>query len=126
MGPLPKVLGAVALVGCLVGASAGGSSAAAPSSQAAGQIREEVTVALKLLQAYVTTKDGKPVTDLNAADFEVTDNGQKVNVSHFENHIVGGDEIAPAAPLVGPHLNRKFFFFLRFRLHRSAQRPQGP
>lgn len=114
MGPLPKVLGAIGLITLLVGASAGGSSAAAPSGQAAGQIREEVTVALKLLQAYVTTKDGKPVTDLNAADFEVTDNGQKVNVTHFENHIVGGDEIAPAAPLAGPRLNRKFFFLFDF------------
>jgi hypothetical protein len=47
-------------------------------------IQEEVTVALKLIQAYVTGKDGQPVTDLTAADFEVTDNGKVVPVTHFE------------------------------------------
>ncbi|MCK7525643.1 MAG: hypothetical protein MZV64_52585 [Ignavibacteriales bacterium] len=49
-----------------------GPGRAAGGGRQAGQIREEVTVTLKLLQAYVTTKDGKPVTDLTAADFEVT------------------------------------------------------
>ncbi len=82
--------------------------------QSASQVREEVTVALKLIQAYVTTKDGKPVTDLTAADFEITDNGQKMPVTQFENHVVGGDDIAPGAPVGAPRLNRKFFFFFDF------------
>ena len=59
-----------------------------------GQIQEKVTVALKLVQAYVTAKDGKPVTDLTAADFQVTDNGKPVTVTHFENHVLGGDDLA--------------------------------
>ena len=124
MGPFAKVAGAAALVILLAGAFAAGSSAAAPSGQAAGQVREEVTVALKLLQAYVTTKDGKPVTDLTPGDFEVTDNGQKVSVTHFERHVVGGDAIAPEAPLEGPRLSRKFFFFfdLAFTDPRSARK----
>src|SRR5512143_1028050 len=113
MGAMPKVVGTVALVLILFGVSGGGSGVAAQTGQT-GQIREEVTVALKLLQAYVTTKDGKPVTDLTAADFDVTDNGQKVSVTHFENHIIGGDEIAPEGPIAGPRLNRKFFFFFDF------------
>lgn len=113
MGPVPKVIGTVALVLILFGVSGSGSGVAAQTGQT-GQIREEVTVALKLLQAYVTTKDGKPVTDLTAADFDVTDNGQKVSVTHFENHIIGGDEIAPEGPIDGPRLNRKFFFFFDF------------
>jgi VWFA-related protein len=114
MGPIPKVIGAVALAAALLGVSAGGSGVAAPSDQAAGQIREEVTVSLKLLQAYVTTKDGKPVTDLTAADFEVTDNGQKMPVTHFENHVLGGADIGPTAAVQGPRLGRKFFFFFDF------------
>lgn len=113
MGPFPKVIGAVAIILVVCGVAVGGPGVAPRSAQTQGQIREEVTVALKLLQAYVT-KDGKPITDLTAADFEVTDNGQKVNVTHFENHIVGGGDIAPAAPVVGPQLNRKFFFFFDF------------
>lgn len=87
---------------------------AGTGGQSGSQLREEVTVALKLLQAYVTTKEGKPVTDLTAADFEVTDNGQKMPVTHFENHIVGGDDIAPGATVKGPRVNRKFFFFFDF------------
>ncbi|MCU0244666.1 MAG: hypothetical protein MUE80_08020 [Acidobacteria bacterium] len=52
--------------------------AAGPAPRAGAQdkpapIQEKVTVALKLVQAYVTAKDGKPVTDLTAADFQVTD-----------------------------------------------------
>jgi VWFA-related protein len=80
----------------------------------AGQIREEVTVTLKLLQAYVTAKDGKPVTDLTASDFEVTDNGQKMPVTHFENHVVGGGSFAPGAPVEALRVTRKFFFFFDF------------
>jgi VWFA-related protein len=80
----------------------------------AGQIREEVTVTLKLLQAYVTTKDGKPVTDLTAADFEVTDNGKVMPVTHFENHVLGGDDLAPGAPVESARLDRQFFLFFDF------------
>ena len=80
----------------------------------AGQIREEVTVTLKLLQAYVTTKDGKPVTDLTAADFEVTDNGKVMPVTHFENHVLGGDDLAPGAPVESAKLDRQFFLFFDF------------
>ncbi|HMA54605.1 MAG TPA: VWA domain-containing protein, partial [Acidobacteriota bacterium] len=89
-------------------------SGAGAAGQSGSQVREEVTVALKLLQAYVTTKDGKPVTDLTAADFEITDNGKKMPVTQFENHVVGGDNIAPGAPVEGPRLNRQFFFFFDF------------
>ncbi len=107
-----SVLAAAVALGLVVfcwpgrGAGAGG--------QAGQQVHEEVTVALKLLQAYVTTKDGKPVTDLTAADFEVTDNGKVMPVTHFENHVIGGDNVAPGAPVEGPRLNRKFFFFFDF------------
>jgi len=90
----------------------------------AGQIREEVTVTLKLLQAYVTTKDGKPVTDLTAADFEVTDNGKVMPVTHFESHVLGGDNLAPGAPVEAARINRQFFFFFDFAFtdHRTSRK----
>lgn len=105
------VAGAAALGLVVFGWPGGGTGA---GGQSASQVREEVTVALKLIQAYVTTKDGKPVTDLTAADFEITDNGQKMPVTQFENHGVGGDDIAPAGSVAGSRLNRKFFFFFDF------------
>lgn len=79
-----------------------------------GQTLQEVTVTVKLIQAYVTAKDGKPVTDLTAADFEVTDNGQTMPVTHFENHILGGDNVTPAVPMEGLRIGRKFLFFFDF------------
>jgi len=91
-----------------------GAGHAAGAAGQAGQIREEVTVTLKLLQAYVTAKDGKPVTDLTAADFEVTDNGKAMPVTHFENHILGGDDLAPGAPVGAARLDRQFFLFFDF------------
>jgi VWFA-related protein len=81
---------------------------------APGQTQKEVMVTVKLIQAYVTAKDGKPVTDLTAADFEVTDNGKPVPVTHFENHILGGDDVAPGVPVEGPRLGRKLFLFFDF------------
>jgi len=120
MDPIAKrtgraAFGAVAGVAGLlliVLGSPGGSAGA--GRQAGGQVSQEVTVALKLLQAYVTTKDGKPVTDLTAADFKVTDNGKKVPVTHFESHVAGGDDLAPAGPVEGPRLRRKFLLFFDF------------
>jgi len=123
MGPKPGIMrragtrllaGGAALCLLVWSAPAGAGGGAGGRGQAGGQVREEVTVALKLLQAYVTSKDGRPVTDLTASDFEVTDNGQKMVVTHFENHVVGGDDLAPAGPVEGPRLNRKFFFLFDF------------
>src|SRR5512136_90479 len=105
------IAGVAALLPILLGLPGG---AAGAGRQAGGQIREEVTVTLKLLQAYVTAKGGQPVTDLTAADFEVTDNGKKMPVTHFENHVAGGDDIAPSGPVGGPRLSRKFFLFFDF------------
>jgi hypothetical protein len=106
------IAGAMALGLVLVAAP--GRAAGSGGAPQAGQVREEVTVALKLLQAYVTTKDGKPVTDLTAADFEVTDNGKVVPVTHFESHILGGDSLAPGAAVGAARLERQFFLFFDF------------
>ena len=105
------IAGVAALLLIVLGQPSG---AADTGRQTGGQIREEVTVTLKLLQAYVTSKGGKPVTDLTAADFEVTDNGKNMPVTHFENHVAGGDDIAPEGPVGAPQLNRKFFLFFDF------------
>jgi hypothetical protein len=78
-------------------------------------LTQDVTVTVKLVQAYVTAKDGKPVTDLAAEDFEVTDNGQAVPVTHFEKHFVGGDQTAPPPPSASQvRTSRKFFLFFDF------------
>ncbi len=72
--------------------------------------KHEVTVAVKLVQVYVTDKDGQPVGNLTADDFEIFDNNKPVPIIHFEKHFV--DQPAAAAETgPGPALNRKFFLF---------------
>ncbi|MCR4409148.1 MAG: VWA domain-containing protein [Candidatus Saccharicenans sp.] len=72
--------------------------------------KHEVTVAVKLVQVYVTDKGGNPAGDLTADDFEIYDNNKPVPVLHFEKHFA--EELA-AAGTEGPRpaLNRKFFLF---------------
>lgn len=106
-----RALTAAAALGLVVFGWPGGRTVA---GNIPGQTQQEVTVALKLIQAYVVAKGGKPVTDLTAADFEVTDNGKPVPVTHFENYIIGGDDVAPTRPAEAPRLGRKFLFFFDF------------
>ncbi len=56
-------------------------------------------VELVRLDAIVLDRDGKPVTDLQAADFEVEEDGRKQEVTSFEPVVVSP---RPTAPVVGP------------------------
>jgi VWFA-related protein len=86
-------------------------------------LQYEVSVTLKLVQVFVTDKQGRPVKDLDKADFEIFDNGRPKTITDFERHFlaVPGKKpelkevtelqktaIPPPARLV--KLNRKFFF----------------
>jgi VWFA-related protein len=100
-----------------------------PSSQDAVRLpiplQHAVTVTLKLVQVYVTDKQGKPVRDLAKEDFTVTDNGRIMALTEFEKHVL---EAAPPPPLAPPPeekivatavppaaaTNRKFFLFFDF------------
>lgn len=112
----------------------------APARPALGQeiavrpqkpLQHEVTVALKLVQVYVTDKKGKPVTDLRKDDFTLLDNGAPVTITEFERHVLAppapaqalpsapAEPAAPAAaaapaPAAKPDLGRKFFLFIDF------------
>ncbi|MFC2166276.1 VWA domain-containing protein, partial [Acidobacteriota bacterium] len=83
-------------------------------------IQEEVTVTLKLIQVYVTDKEGNPVTDLEMEDFELKDNGKIKSISDFERHVLSipKEEIAPQLveknPKAPPKLSRKFLLFFDF------------
>lgn len=63
-----------------------------PSSQDAVRLpiplQHAVTVTLKLVQVYVTDKQGKPVRDLAKEDFTVTDNGRIMALTEFEKHVL--------------------------------------
>jgi len=93
---------------------AGPSTRARQKEQAVPQ--HEVTVTLKLVQVYVTDKEGNPVPDLRLEDFRLFDNGKPVAITEFEKHSLLLPGTAPEEP-AGPsppgpsRLSRRFFLF---------------
>jgi VWFA-related protein len=87
-------------------------------------LQYEVSVTLKLIQVYVTDKDGRPVRDLKKEDFVVFDDGKPVALTEFEKHDllapVSGAETLPAraqpapTPIPSSVMNRKLFLFFDF------------
>jgi len=88
-------------------------------------LKYEVSVTLKLIQVYVTDKDGKPVRDLTKDEFRLTDNGKPVTISAFEKHDLAAAPASgiqapapePTSVLVSteiPVLSRKFIIFFDF------------
>lgn len=95
-------------------ASAGGQDAAAQKP-----LRYEVNVVFKLVQVYAVDRKGNPVTDLTAADFELTDEGKKQKIEHFEkvqtDLSAAPQPEADAAPRpIRTGIPRKFFLFFNY------------
>lgn len=81
----------------------------------------EVTVTLKLIQVYVTDKEGNPIMDLGKNDFNLYDNRRKQKITDFERHILFGPSGQPdsrEAKSVAPHpdeeIKRRFLLFFDF------------
>jgi VWFA-related protein len=88
----------------------------------------EVTVVLKLVQVFVTDKEGNPVTDLTKDDFILYDNGKLQKITDFEKHFLSRpkkpvqpekkvEEVIeetqlPPAREVPTRMNRKFILLL--------------
>lgn len=95
------------------------------SSDNQDTLQHEVTVALKLIQVYVTDKNGHPITDLNQGEFELYDNGKRVNLTEFEKHILYSptrtvQEEKPEVSSAGhSQMNRKFFLFFDFAFNNA-------
>jgi len=81
-------------------------------------IQYNVTVALKLIQAYVIDNKGEPVPGLKAEDFEITDDGQPVKITDLEYHsaVLPVPFVKPVTETPPPaaKLNRKFFLWFDF------------
>ena len=121
-----KARGAIR-TGCIVlGLFIGIEVQAQPPQRQAVPIQHEVAVTLKLVQVYVTDKEGSPVPDLLAADFDLFDNGKSMTITDFEKHTLftpgkpGEAEEKSLEPSVS-RLNRKFFLFFDF----AFNNPQG-
>jgi VWFA-related protein len=90
------------------------------------RLQYDISVALKLIQVYVTDKDGRPVRDLTKDDFIVYDAKKPVAVTDFEKHDL---TLVPAAALEptlekealtpARDLNRKFVIFFDFAFNNA-------
>lgn len=103
-----------------------------PEQEVQEQERHEVTVTLKLIQVYVTDREGRPAMDLELKDFELFDNGKRKELTEFEKYmrslrpIEKRREKKPVDRIYSPkhtptedtqpslEMNRKFFFFFDF------------
>ena len=79
----------------------------------------EVSVTLKLVQVFVTDKNGVPVTDLGREDFELYEDGRLRVITDFEGHgfLIPSSKTEAAEEAVEPpssKMNRKFFLFFDF------------
>jgi VWFA-related protein len=64
-------------------------------------IEHNVAVTLKLLQVYVTDRQGKPVTDLRKTDFRVFDKGVPMTITEFERHALEPSATSATTGLTG-------------------------
>jgi VWFA-related protein len=111
---------ASALILAFAGPSSGGGAGRQVDQK---NLEYEVTVALKLIQAYVTDNSGKAVTDLDKADFVLSVDGRPREITDFERHVLPPSKkkeaalaFTPAGP-PSPLLGRKFVFLVDFALN---------
>jgi VWFA-related protein len=57
------------------------------SAESQAPLQHDVSVALKLIQVYVTDDSGNPVAGLGKSDFELFVDGARVEITEFENHV---------------------------------------
>jgi VWFA-related protein len=104
------------------------SSEPTPAQKSQKAFQYEVTVVLKLVQVFVTDKEGNPVTDLAKDDFILYDNGKLQKITDFEKHLLTRpkkpvppekkvevlleDTQLPPSREVQTRMNRKFILFL--------------
>ena len=76
----------------------------------ADSLQYEVSVTLKLIQVYVSYRDGTPVQDLTKEDFVLYDNGSLMTITDFEIHRI--TQVDQRETEQTPRLSRKFYLFL--------------
>jgi len=75
---------------------------------AAGQVRESVTVSMVEVPITVVDKAGNPIRGLTAANFQITDEGQRRDISSFEQIDFRSHESIKAISPLNPAARRNF------------------
>lgn len=98
------------------------------STESQGRLQHDVSVTLKLIQVSVTDDKGNPVPGLAKSDFELFDDGARVEITDFENHVSvtdtlkgdaagdapSSDRLNPAPATSAPLMPRKFILLFDF------------
>jgi VWFA-related protein len=96
------------------------STSSAQDDKQESELQHEVVVALKLVQVYVIDNKGNPVTDLEKSDFQLWDNGESIEITDFEKHVLTHrtektqdtkSHVFDSSP---SRMNRKIFLFFDF------------
>lgn len=104
----------------ILGPSSPAGSPFQEASRPQKSLQHEVAVTLKLIQVYVTDKNGKPVRNLEKFDFNIYDNDKPRIITEFEKHFLFLPEAKlaetklAAARDTSSLMNRKFIFVLNF------------
>ena len=98
-----RLLVALAVVAFLAAATLGGQSPPATPQQ---PTPFRTGVNFVRVDVYPTSKDGRHVADLSAADFEVLENGAPQEIATFEHVIITGWGGVPAAQRIDPDSTR--------------------
>jgi VWFA-related protein len=105
-----KKFGLLGFVGILVCTFLASYPICAQEQEQEDSLQYEVAVTLKLIQVYVSDKEGNPIHDLTKEDFLVYDNGRLIEVTDFEIHRLDPPPKKEAEAL--PRMSRKFFLLL--------------
>ena len=94
------VLG-IFLAFCFVLLSAQETKSESSQAQKTQELKHEVSVTLKLIQVFVTDKDGNPVTGLKPENFVVFDNKKLQKISDFEQYKLAspGEKVQPPSEI---------------------------
>lgn len=125
-GPCGRLGGALLILPALVVAQPPVPPPGEPDSPAA-TVDDEVEVNVVNIDVHVTNRRGQPIPDLAAADFEVYENGERMEITNFLSATAGQEEfwvdgVALEAPADTEAPLTVALFIDRYRTHRANLR----
>ncbi len=93
-------------------------------AQEAGRVRETAEVSLVEVPVRVLDRQGRPVEGLTAADFTLTDDGQRQEILGFDVIDVA-EKMAPDAAPLPPAARRRFLTCVVEELSRGVPFPEA-
>ncbi len=90
--------GTAVLFGLLLGSAAAQEPEPPPAPAAGAVFTDRIQVEVVEVEVFVSDKQGRPITDLAAKDFEIYEDGSPVELTNFHRVVSGERTPPPAAP----------------------------